>query len=42
MEPDSKKKFNFGTGEIDVDQWLKDIDAGLNGYYADVDKTYHK
>jgi hypothetical protein len=42
MEPDSKKKFNFGTGEIDVDQWLKDIDAGLSGYYADVDKTYHK
>jgi hypothetical protein len=22
MDPDKKKKFNFGTGEIDVDQWL--------------------
>lgn len=42
MEPDKKKKFNFGTGEIDVDQWLQDIDAGLNAYYTDIDKTYHK
>ena len=42
MEPDKKKKFNFGTGEIDVDQWLQDIDAGLNAYYSDIDKTYHK
>lgn len=42
MEPEKKKKFNFGTGEIDVDQWLQDIDAGLNAYYSDIDKTYHK
>lgn len=41
MDPDKKKKFNFGTGEIDVDQWLQDIDAGLPDYYERMGKTYH-
>lgn len=42
MEPDKQRKFNFGTGEIDVDQWLRDIDAGLPDYYDRMSKTYHK
>lgn len=41
MEPDKKRKFNFGTGEIDVDQWLRDIDAGLPEYYNSVGRAYH-
>lgn len=36
MDPEEKKKFNFGTGEIDTNKWLQDIDSGLEGYY----KTY--
>lgn len=42
MEPDKQRKFNFGTGEIDVDQWLRDIDAGLPDYYDRMSKAYHK
>lgn len=36
MDPEEKKKFNFGTGEIDTEKWLQGIDSGLEGYY----KTY--
>ena len=28
MAADPKNIFNFGTGDIDKDQWLKDIDNG--------------
>lgn len=31
--PEENKKFNFGTGEIDKNKWLQDIDAGLPEYY---------